>query len=71
MLKSFVLRNLAVLLGALPALSLAADRETLILDTPRLSIRIEVRCPEGNVTCDDIAYRGENKRTKQVISLMG
>tara|TARA_R110002049_G_scaffold211505_1_gene382474 strand:- start:163 stop:552 length:390 start_codon:yes stop_codon:yes gene_type:complete len=42
-----------------------------ILDTPNYSIRIEVRCPEGEVTCDNVVYRGESKRTKKSIRLVG
>jgi hypothetical protein len=41
------------------------------LDTPSFTIRIEVRCPEGEVTCDDVSYRGENKRTKRSANLEG
>lgn len=42
-----------------------------ILDTPNYSIQIEVGCPEGEVTCDKVFYRGESKRTKRSISLLG
>jgi hypothetical protein len=47
------------------------DESAQILDTPGFTVRIEVQCPEGNVSCETVAYRGENKRTKQVLSLMG
>lgn len=45
--------------------------DPLILDTPGFIVRIEVRCPEGHVTCDDVAYRGESRRSGRAIFLKG
>ena len=44
---------------------------TQTLDTPGFTVRIEVRCSEGEVSCDDVVYRGESKRNKSVITLKG
>ena len=48
-----------------------AQSQLQILDTPSFTIRIEVRCPEGEVTCRNVIYRGENKRTKKTLQLRG
>jgi hypothetical protein len=61
---------LLTLLVAAPARA-DPDEGAQILDTPGFTIRIEVRCPEGNVTCETVAYRGKSKRTGQVLALMG
>jgi hypothetical protein len=53
------------MLAAMPAAG--AD----ILDTPSYKITIEIRCPEGSVTCDDVKYVGVNKKTGKFITLVG
>ncbi len=47
----------------------AADAETL--ETPSFVIKIDVRCAEGNVTCDDVIYSGTSKKTQKSIVLRG
>lgn len=49
----------------------AAQGYTQTLDTPSFWIRIEVRCPEGEVSCENVIYRGESKRTKKTLRLSG
>ncbi len=61
-------------LGAVAALAQTGPRErgyTQVLDTPSFAIRIEVQCPEGEVTCEDVSLRAENKQTKRVLNLGG
>ena len=41
------------------------------LNTPSFAITIEVRCEEGNVTCDNVRYVGVSKKTGNSISLKG
>ena len=58
------------------AMFLAASVSTLqagtgTLDTPSFKITIDVRCPEGEVTCDDVKYVGVNKKTGEKIKLTG
>jgi len=42
-----------------------------VLETPSFIVRIEVRCPEGNVTCEDVIYEGTSRKTGKSISLKG
>ena len=50
----------------------AKGEGTETLDTPSCSVQIQVNChEEGSVTCDDVTYRGVNKRTKKVLKLAG
>ena len=41
------------------------------LDTASFKIKIEVRCEEGEVTCDDVKYVGKNKKTGESLELTG
>lgn len=41
------------------------------LNTPSFTVTIEVKCEEGNVTCDDVGYLGVSKKTGSSISLKG
>ncbi len=41
------------------------------LDTPSFKVDIVSRCPEGNVTCDNVIYRGESKKTGTNVTLKG
>jgi hypothetical protein len=41
------------------------------LETPTFTIRIDVRCEEGEVTCEDVKYVGTNKKTGESLELTG
>ena len=41
------------------------------LDTPTFKIKIDVRCEEGEVTCDDVKYVSTNKKTGESLELTG
>ena len=41
------------------------------LTTRSFSIQIQVNCAEGDVVCDDVTYRGGNRRSGESISLRG
>ena len=41
------------------------------LTTRSFSIQIQVNCAEGDVVCDDVTYRGKNRRTGQSLVLKG
>ena len=41
------------------------------LETKSFSIAIEVKCEEGEVTCDNVKYVGTNKRTGESVDLTG
>ncbi len=47
----------------------AALAETL--QTPNFRVTITSRCPEGTVTCEDVAYVGRDRRTGASIQLTG
>jgi hypothetical protein len=49
--------------------AVAANAETLL--TPSFTVQIEVKCAEGNVTCDDVSYLGTNRKSGKSISLRG
>ena len=40
-------------------------------ETATLKVKIEVRCEEGEVTCDDVGYVGKNKKTGETLELTG
>lgn len=42
-----------------------------VLETPSFVVKIEVRCAEGNVTCDDVLYTGTSRKTGKSISVKG
>lgn len=58
---------------AAPLLLLAGNTapaaDTLVTDS--FEVSIDVRCAEGSVGCDDVRYRGVNRKTGQAISLKG
>lgn len=56
---------------ALIAFSRAHAGPTGTLETKSFSIAIEVRCEEGEVTCDDVKYVGTNKKTGESVELTG
>ena len=41
------------------------------LETSTFTIKIDVRCEEGEVTCDDVRYAGTNKKTGETVKLTG
>src|SRR5436305_5472267 len=41
------------------------------LETSSFSISIEVKCEEGEVTCDHVKYVGTNKKTGESVELIG
>ena len=59
--------------AALPALAAAAAAapRTQVLDTPGYTVTIEIRCPEGEVACADVGYRGVSKRSGRALTLAG
>jgi len=63
----------ALLCGVLLILAVATLRAgpTGTLDTPSFKIKIDVRCEEGEVTCDDVGYVGKNKKTGETLELTG
>lgn len=55
---------------AVLGLSLPAEAaQTLV--TRNFEVRIEVLCPEGDVTCDKVRYTGVNRRNGRSITLNG
>ena len=42
-----------------------------LLTTPNYIIRIEVNCAEGYVTCNDVTYVGESRKSHNSITLKG
>ena len=65
-------------LGAMRALLLAialilgaASSPAGILTTPSYKITVEVRCPEGYVTCDDVRYVGVSRTSGKSVTLTG
>jgi hypothetical protein len=51
------------------SISPAIAAEKLI--TPSFEISIDVRCPEGAVSCDQVRYTGISKKTGKAIALTG
>jgi hypothetical protein len=60
-------------LFAIAAFCLAplAHAEELVLKTPSFLVKIDVRCAEGNVTCDDVIYTGTSRKTGRSIKVKG
>jgi hypothetical protein len=42
-----------------------------VLNTPNFTITITSKCPEGEVTCNNVSYVGVSKKSGQNISLKG
>lgn len=61
----------AALACAAAGVAAAPEDDALRLETPDRSIRIEVRCEEGVVSCDDVRYRALNKRSGRTLRLRG
>lgn len=63
---------LALLTLWLPlCVSAEAQYRAQVLDTAGFTVRIEVQCEEGEVTCDKVTYRSESKRTNKKLVLLG
>lgn len=60
-------RTLAALLAICSTHALAAEK----LTTESYVVTIEQRCPEGNVTCNNVAYTGVNRKSGKSITLKG
>lgn len=52
-------------------ISLAGISSGGTLTTPSYKITIDVRCPEGHVTCEDVKYIGISRTSGKSISLTG
>lgn len=50
---------------------LAFASQTLKLETPSYSVKIEVLCAEGDVSCDQVRYSGRSKKSGKSITLKG
>jgi DNA-binding transcriptional regulator YdaS (Cro superfamily) len=53
---------------SVPLLSQPTQGRAQTLDRATFTI---LKCPEGEVTCEDVAYRAESKRTKRSVNLKG
>jgi len=60
-----------LLLGGLTALSSSFSANGAVLVTEQFVIVIIERCPEGEVSCDDVVYTGVNRKTGESIALKG
>lgn len=65
------MKTLSHLLAAtvLAASAIGAPAQTLL--TPGYRVTIEPRCPEGEVACADVGYRGISRRSGRAITLEG
>jgi hypothetical protein len=61
------MRALLVIVLLSAAISSLADT----LTTPSYKVTVEVRCPEGNVTCEDVRYIGVSRKSGKSITLTG
>lgn len=52
-------------------LSLPASAGVVVLETPSFVVKIDVRCAEGNVTCENVIYTGISRKTGKSISVKG
>lgn len=50
---------------------LAFGSQRLQLETPSYSVKIEVLCAEGDVSCDRVRYSGRSKKSGKSITLKG
>ncbi len=61
----------ASLLAIIAIVSGAFNSSASTLTTPSYKITVEVRCPEGSVTCDDVRYVGVSRKSGKSITLTG
>jgi hypothetical protein len=59
------------LLAAMALMLVAGYASAEILTTASYKVTVDVRCPEGNVTCDDVRYVGINRKSGKSITLRG
>lgn len=66
-------RRIAFFSGTLLLLALSrlCAGTTGTLETPTFTIKIDVRCEEGEVTCDNVKYVGTNKKTGESVEMTG
>lgn len=65
-----VKKKTCLLLGILFAWALT-PAAAATLETASFVVTIDVRCAEGNVTCDNVMYTGTSKKTGKSITLRG
>jgi hypothetical protein len=63
------LRLVVLPIAGMATLDLPANAE--VIQTQSFSISIERKCPEGEVTCNNVTYVGTNIRTGKAIELQG
>jgi hypothetical protein len=56
---------------AIALLAAAISSPAGTLTTPSYKITVEVLCPEGSVTCDDVRYIGVSRKSGKSINLTG
>ena len=56
---------------AIALISVAISSPASTLTTPSYMITVEVRCPEGSVTCDDVRYVGVSRKSGKSVTLAG
>lgn len=70
-LLAFSLGVLAGWLLAVTAARAADAPRVMELDTPGYTVRLEIRCDEGEVSCDRVTYTGTSRRSGAAITLPG
>ena len=60
-----------LIVGAMAALPIASPASAAVLVTEQFVIVVVERCPEGDVTCNNVSYTGINRKTGEAISLKG
>lgn len=70
-LLAFALGVLAGWLLAVTAARAADAPRVMQLDTPGYTVRLEIGCNEGEVTCDRVTYTGTSRKSGAAITLRG
>lgn len=65
------MKQLHHLLAAAVLAGIAAGVPAQTLVTPGYRVTIEPRCPEGEVACAEVGYRGVSRRSGRAITLEG
>jgi hypothetical protein len=65
------MKRFALMAALLVSVHTAQAGNTATLITPSFVVEIDVKCAEGNVTCDDVIYTGTSKKTGKRIRLRG
>ena len=63
--------RLASIVGAAWMALAPAHAAVMVLDTPSYTVNIDVRCEEGQVSCDKVHYKGTHRKNGQSIALKG